>query len=700
MEDEFKVMDERIQKIREAFLPFRGKRIIIYGSGIIANRVLEALYDFQIVGILDRLKLEGYIKNTPILSWEDVGVDFADILIIASKSDFYQEIYDRIIYSCIYRQIRIFDIQGQTLAERYQLEITDMNIARYYLKNKEELKRRVDEYEAISFDLFDTLIMRRTLEPIDVFDFVECRLREKGIIISDFKKKRRTAELESRGKDIYGIYEMLSQMLQLDEKKTQEILAEEIQCEKEYMISRRDVAEVLEYAVSQGKTVSIISDMYLTSEILADILHSVGIDQYHKIYVSCEYGKGKGNGLFEDYIKDVEGKKCLHIGDNWQSDIIAARKYGIDAYEIKNAYDMLKISNFRKILVYTNSKCDRFFVGNIIAELFNSPFALYMSVGSIVHMKNLRMVARTFVVPAVVHYMQELYDLLKRQTYQGVLFGARDGYLFKKLYDSDIFELVENKPESIYFYTSRKLAVKASVRMRGDIDEFITYLGSKINVKNILMQMFNTEGSPLETELYIDDNFETMKEHAEITRNHYMQYMVENDIDLNGKYLFCDLISSGTVHSALNKIFYTELEAIYLHRGVRSVKKDLLVNYVYNNQHQFLNKNIIYFFEKILTSPEPTIVDMEEGGKPVFGSEDRDNNEVELLEYIQDIICQEVREYIGFQKWDKKVSKDLTCMLLELVNHTMFDDEAAILTEMKLMDDMNMSRVKVFAREE
>ena len=91
---------------------------------------------------------------------------------------------------------------------------------------------------------------------------------------------------------------------------------------------------------------------------------------------------------------------------------------------------------------------------------------------------------------------------------------------------------------------------------------------------------------------------------------------------------------------------------------------------------------------------------MEEGGKLVFGNEDRDENEIELLKYMQDIICQEVKEYIDFQKWDKKVSKDLTCMLLGLVNNTMFDDEAAELTEMRIIDDINMNQIKVLTREE
>lgn len=686
-----------IENMKEAFLPFKNQRILIYGTGIVANRLIKALEGFQIVGILDRVKLEGDMEGIPILSWEDLGKNFADILIIGAVQKNINEIYERIVYPCLYRNIVIFDADGQNLSEHYALENANIETAQYYLKNMEELQKKIDGYDAVSFDLFDTLIMRRTLEPIDIFDLVELRLQEKGIIISNFKKKRRTAELQSEGKNIYRIYEILSERLQLDEKKMQIILDEEIQCEKEYMIPRKVIAKLLDYAVAKGKTVSIISDMYLPSNILKDILSTMGITKYHKLYVSCEYGAGKGNGLFAEYLKDVEGKKCLHIGDNRQSDILAARECGIDAYEIKNAYDMLKISGFRRALVYTNSKCDRLFIGNMIAELFNDPFALYLSFG-IVHITDLKMALKSFLVPVVVHYMQELYDLLRKQSYQGILFGARDGYLLKKIYESNLVEAMENKPKAIYFYTSRKLAVKASIQTREDVDEFIKYLGNSVNPQDILMHMFHIEGRATDTEQFISRYFETIKEQAKTARNHYLQYMENNGIDISGKYLFCDLISIGTVHSALNKIFQKQLEAVYLYKKAGHVERKILGNSVYSKQEWHMRQDHVNFLEKILTSPEPTVIDMREDGIPVFGEEDRNSDEISLLKHMQHIICQEIVQFIGLLKWEKRLSKDLVCTWLDFVNNTLFEAEAAVLNDLNLTDDINMKQIKVLPR--
>lgn len=689
--------DPTMINIQESFMPLKNKRILIYGTGIVANRIIKALKNFQVIGVLDRIKLEGNVEGIPILSWEDISMDFADILIIGAAKKNVKEIYERIVYPCLYRNIIIFDVDGQNLSKRYALENTNIETAQYYLKNKDELKKKIDEYEAISFDLFDTLIMRKTLEPIDIFDLVELRLQKKGIIIRDFKKKRRTAELQSSGKNIYHIYEILSKRLQLDEGKMHVILDEEIQCEKEYMIPRKVIAELLDYAVAKGKTVSIISDMYLPSNILADILSSMGIMRYNKLYVSCEYGVGKGNGLFAEYLKDVQGKKCLHIGDNRHADILAAREYGIDVYEIKSAYDMLKISGFRRALVYTNGKCDRLFIGNMIAELFNDPFALYLTFG-IVHITDLQIALKSFLVPVVVHYMQELYDVLRKRSYQGILFGSRDGYLLKRVYESDLVEVMENKPKAVYFYTSRKLAVKATIQAREDVDEFIQYLGDNINPQDVFMSMFHIEERATDTERFISHYFDAIKERSKTTRSHYLQYMENNEIDINGNYLFCDLIAAGTVQNALNKIFQKQLESVCLYQKSGRVERKILTNSVYSKQEGHMRQDNINFLEKIFTAPEPTVIDMGEGGIPVFGEEDRSYDEICLLKHMQDIICQEIKQFIGFLKWDKRLSKDLVCTWLDFVNNTIFEAESAVLNKLYIIDDINMKQIKVLPR--
>lgn len=147
--------DNRIQEIRSFFLKFQDKKIILYGSGIIARRVIAALEGFSIVGILDRAKMEGDVDGIPLITWDDVDKDTADILIVASLIKNYKEIYNRVVYKCVYRDIEIFGYNGLNISEKYMLESIDPETAFYFTKNREELLKTIDSYDAISFDLFE-----------------------------------------------------------------------------------------------------------------------------------------------------------------------------------------------------------------------------------------------------------------------------------------------------------------------------------------------------------------------------------------------------------------------------------------------------------------------------------------------------------------------------------------------------------------
>ena len=124
----------------------------------------------------------------------------------------------------------------------------------------------------------------------------------------------------------------------------------EIQCEKQCLVPRVAMVEIMNYAIENGKKVNIISDMYLPASVLEPFLKKMGIEGYQKLYVSCDYGAGKGSGIFKIYRRDVGDVKCLHIGDNINSDVMIPQKYGIDTYEIKSAIDMLKMSSLRRLL--------------------------------------------------------------------------------------------------------------------------------------------------------------------------------------------------------------------------------------------------------------------------------------------------------------------------------------------------------------
>ena len=116
--------------------------------------------------------------------------------------------------------------------------------------------------------------------------------------------------------------------------------------------------------------------MYLPEKVYKEILERVGITQYHKLYVSCEYRTTKNQKLYEEYKRDVGTAKCLHIGDDYYADIVKPKEYAIDSYEVLSAFDMLKISDFHGILGHINNINEKSLIGLLISYIFNSPFAM------------------------------------------------------------------------------------------------------------------------------------------------------------------------------------------------------------------------------------------------------------------------------------------------------------------------------------
>ncbi len=63
----------------------------------------------------------------------------------------------------------------------------------YYPNDEEALKKIIEKYEAISFDIWDTLIARTVLQPEDVFSIVENRAKQMEIEVLDFRMHRHEA---------------------------------------------------------------------------------------------------------------------------------------------------------------------------------------------------------------------------------------------------------------------------------------------------------------------------------------------------------------------------------------------------------------------------------------------------------------------------------------------------------------------------
>ena len=122
----------------------------------------------------------------------------------------------------------------------------------------------------------------------------------------------------------------------------------EIELEKQVLRANPGIPGCFKYAVEQKKRVIIISDMYLPKSVIKDILALNDCGGYAEIYLSSDHLLTKHTGnLFSFAVKDlnIHPQYMLHIGDNYYSGFLMARKNGIHVCRCTKIKQQL----FRKI---------------------------------------------------------------------------------------------------------------------------------------------------------------------------------------------------------------------------------------------------------------------------------------------------------------------------------------------------------------
>ena len=85
----------------KTFKSLKTKKILVYGTGAIAKRLIHGLLDFDIVGVIDGFRLFGNINGIPIKMWDEIYEGDANVVIIASLPQNYSIIFRRIVDRCI-----------------------------------------------------------------------------------------------------------------------------------------------------------------------------------------------------------------------------------------------------------------------------------------------------------------------------------------------------------------------------------------------------------------------------------------------------------------------------------------------------------------------------------------------------------------------------------------------------------------------
>lgn len=170
----------------------------------------------------------------------------------------------------------------------------------------------------VSFDIFDTALLRCVYKPTDLFFLIE---KEVG---NDFYSKRIEAEKKAREENpFYNLSDIYKFLPEFKEKT-------EISFEIESCYANHSILKQYNKLKQSGINCIFISDMYLSSNILESMLKNAGYKD-PKVYVSCEMQASKvGGKLFKEVLKEINGNILCHTGDNYVADIEGAKLAGIE----------------------------------------------------------------------------------------------------------------------------------------------------------------------------------------------------------------------------------------------------------------------------------------------------------------------------------------------------------------------------------
>lgn len=535
-----------------------------------------------------------------------------------------------------------------------------------------KIKKLIDENKVISFDIFDTLLLRNVLSPADIFEAMSDYAKEK-FAIEDFKEKRIKAESTSRvGHEnnettLQDIYKALEKE---EKKDLAKLMTKELEMEKKYLVKNPFMFEVYSYAKKKKKKIYAISDMYLPKAFIEEILISFGY-KMDKVYVSETHFKVKGNGSLFVEVKEKENLEYdswLHMGDNYVSDVQNPLKLGM------HAYHYLKV-NERSHFVNESGTLEESILKGIIEN------RLYTSLEELTPWQQFGIKC---VSPIYYGFTNWIYQLTKHK--DNIYFLARDGYAMKEIYEK-FKEKLNKDMDTYYLYCSRasyqnptlvycekEFALEILTRYNADLNQ-------KLKVKAILKavgledkdysKVLKRFDITLDTILAPDNInrvkkflgyiYGDIKDSLNVKKDLVVKYLHQMKMDTYENVNLVDVGWAGSTQFSLNKLLPDVEFSGYYFGTLKSMYENVKYNsfgYAFDSEEPretFLkiNRNIM-MYEFIVSASHGSTKGFKkekEGVKPILG--DNSMNEKYINEFQSSAIeiCDEYLKYYDELKY-------------------------------------------------
>lgn len=556
----------------------------------------------------------------------------------------------------------------------------------------EQLKQLVDKHEYISFDIFDTLLLRNIYHPTDIFKIMDKKIKNE-YDIDNFYQLRIDSERNARTKVENGectfdeIYSEMSNIF--NNKQLEDIKNMELDLEYEFITVNPFMKEIFDYAYDNNKKIYLISDMYLSKDAITRLLSKANYREVD-LYVSCEKRLNKGTGTLFEYVgkeNNLDRSKWLHIGDNSYSDYQMPISLGIDAYNYKNVkeYDKSYIPQTIEESIITAIQFN---------NIYNGKEVNYWEKFGILNIS-----------PFYFGFSFWLYNLTKDK--DNLFFLARDGYIFDKIYK--LFP--KTNTFTNYIYGSRK-----SIQIPSLYDCSTDYLTYMLTIKNDvvdstihLKDMFKTAELDYTNEKYLpiirlfgfksfddvvnDKNYDDakklissqiddIKENLKPQRDLAIKYLNEEGMKNFDKINIVDVGWAGSIQYSIKKLLAKEVNGYYF-GTINSNKTNAystMFGYYFDLDKKEEDKdeiiNNIMMYELIFSAPHGTTSGYEEVNKKVKPILLPDDNN-KIVETFQESALNTIKQYLEYYKYFEYVDKYFcTSRYRKFISEQNYDDMA------------------------
>lgn len=527
------------------------------------------------------------------------------------------------------------------------------------------------DFAAISFDVFDTLLIRLGVLPLDILYFMLPKVKEIVPVLDfDFLTVRGKAEDIARAKLMrerpnYGeitlaeIYASLAVDYGLSEGQKEALMCAEIDVEISLLKRNECIAALFEQARKNGKKVLIISDTYLDRDVLERALKANDLGDFTQLYVSSEIKKRKDKGVLFEHVLNAEGLRAgqlLHIGDNPVSDFLMPRRLGISACLLPKALDILQEAsalnnNIFKAMIGASIE-SRLFLGLGVKRLLadhlfpldrdslflGKSFILgYLGIGPF--------------LTGIVHTI--LQNEMVSKNYYKIHFASRDGFLPLQAY-REMSVLWPNALEADYLYCGRRAY---------DIHKFeascVDYIIEKseknqqdgYSIRNLLDALITPDFGGQENDFSVDvldgplyQNLEVLtdflkknesriggilNEKKQLARAYYGEKLTRNE---KGRAVIFDIGYHGSISLGVGRLAACAVDKIYVWQTDENIRIDQAagtITYALVKDPAKLGSGVLggnLIFEEVFSSLEPSCIGFkcgETGTDPLFDMMER-----------------------------------------------------------------------------